>query len=190
MQKTNNLKINNNHHALKKVLKKARRNCSFMVVLYFISLGFFIAALYFGLFLNEKDSIFTAHSLKQAMQLIVHKYLQFKDELVKHEFHTLFNEYYFKDIVLGFVFAILYLITLFKIFIRQFKIASKLNNIRVEIPIFRKIFVYSILSILFCFIFPIFYLLFPFILAIYGIFCTNHALSKIDNEKIQLQDKD
>ena len=190
MEKNNNLKINNNHHALKKLLKKARRNCTLMIVLYLISLGFLAATFYFSLFLNEKDSIFTAHSLKKAAQVLASKYLQFKNELVNHEFQTLFNEPYFKDIVLACVFALLYLFILFRIFIRQFKIASKLNNIRIEIPLFKKIFIYSILSILFCFLFPIFYLLFPFILAIYGIFCTNHALSKIDNEKIQLQDKE
>ena len=180
-QVNDEIQLNNNHHLLKKWIKRVKKHCFWVVIWWFFCVSFIITAAYFGLFLNEKDSILDTKSFNTAINVLINKYIEFKDLILQREFNKLFHEPFFINILIAFCFAFLYLISIYKIFKLQVKITTKLRDIKKEAPGFTHIYIFSFFYTLFCFFIPVLYLIFPIINVISINRLSNKTIDAIDD---------
>ena len=180
-QVNDEVQLNNNHHLLKKLIKRVKKYCFWVVIWWCFCVAFIITALYFGLFLNEKYSILDTKSFNIAWNLLINKYIEFKNLIVQKEFNKLFHEPFFINILIAFCFAFLYLISIYKIFKLQVKITTKLRDIKKEAPGFSHLYIFSLFYTVFCFFIPVLYLIFPIINVISITRLSNKTIDAIDD---------
>ena len=180
-QANNQIQLNNNHHLLKKLIKRVKKHCFWVVIWWCFCVSFIITALYFGLFLNEKYSILDTKPFNTALNLLINKYIEFKNLILQKEFNKLFHEPFFINILIAFCFAFLYLISIYKIFKLQVKITTKLRDIKKEAPGFSHLYIFSFFYTVICFFIPVLYLIFPIINVICITRLSNKTIDAIDD---------